>query len=161
MNAITRWEFKLTCSPPRYSLCQGDTSPTIQKLERYKENVSHYSFKTQQSENICRNKIFDSLFFLSRWGGGCRIHQLYLCRGVRPPQGVSWYDTKQSDWEFPVMMEFGGMWSTPSLPSLPCPFRPEVVTSDMVLTKGQIELNYVHMLKWIVGNRTVFTFNCV
>ena len=27
-------------------------------------------------------------------GWGCRIHWLHLCRGARPPQRVSWYDTK-------------------------------------------------------------------
>ena len=31
------------------------------------------------------------------------------------------YDTKQSDGEVPVMLEFWGMQSTPSLPSLPSP----------------------------------------
>ena len=39
-------------------------------------------------------------------GLGCRIHWLLLCRGVRPSptQRVSWYETKQSDGEVPVMI---------------------------------------------------------
>ena len=31
------------------------------------------------------------------------------------------YDTKQSDGEVPVMLEFWGMWSIPLLPLLPGP----------------------------------------
>ena len=46
------------------------------------------------------------------------------------------YDTKQSDGEDPVMLEFGGMRSTLSLPLLPGSLRPEVVAPD----RGQIEL---------------------
>ena len=37
-------------------------------------------------------------------GWGCRIHRLLLCRGVRPPQWVSWYDTQQSDSDVPMML---------------------------------------------------------
>ena len=51
---------------------------------------------------------------------GCRIHQLLLCRGVRPPpHGCRGYDTKQYDSEVPAMLELWEMWSTPLLPSLP------------------------------------------
>ena len=42
-------------------------------------------------------------------------------------QRVSWYDTKQSDSEAPVMLEFWGMQNTASLPSLPGPLWPGVV----------------------------------
>ena len=41
-------------------------------------------------------------------GWGCRIHRLLLCRGVRPPQRVSWYGTKQSDGEVPAMLVLWG-----------------------------------------------------
>ena len=41
------------------------------------------------------------------------------------------------------MLEFGRMWNTPSLPWLPGSLWPEVVVYDRVLSKGQIELNYV------------------
>ena len=44
------------------------------------------------------------------------------------------------------MLEFGGMQSTPSLPSLPGLLRLEVVATDRVLSMGQIQLNSVLML---------------
>ena len=44
------------------------------------------------------------------------------------------------------MLELWGMWSTPSLVSLPSPLWPRVVTPDSVLSMGQIELNCVLML---------------
>ena len=68
------------------------------------------------------------------------------------------YDTKQSDDEAPVMLELWGMRSTPLLISLPSPLWPGVVIPDRDLSMGQIELNFVHMLNWIVLNRTVLTF---
>ena len=51
-------------------------------------------------------------------GWGCRIHQLLLCRGVRPHASNECpvYDTKQSDREVPVMLELWGMRNTSSLP---------------------------------------------
>ena len=85
---------------------------------------------------------------------GCRIHQLNLCKGVRPPTTTNecpGYDTKQSDGETPVMLELWGMRSIPSLPSLP-------VAPDRVLSMGQIELNYVLMLNWIAWNKTILTY---
>ena len=39
----------------------------------------------------------------------------------------------------PVMLEFLGMWSTPSLPSLPDPLWLVVITLDRVLSTDQIE----------------------
>ena len=39
------------------------------------------------------------------------------------------------------MLELWGMWSTPSLPSLPGPLWPGVVAPDRVLSVGQIEQN--------------------
>ena len=38
------------------------------------------------------------------------------------------------------MLELCGMWSTPSLPSLPGSLWPEVVGPERVLSMGQIEL---------------------
>ena len=46
------------------------------------------------------------------------------------------YDTKQSDGEVPVMLEFWGMWSTPSLPLLPGPLQPRMVAPDRALSMG-------------------------
>ena len=57
------------------------------------------------------------------------------------------YDTKKSDDEVPVMLEFSGMQSILLLPSLLGPFWPGVVEPDRVLSTGQIELNCVIMLK--------------
>ena len=59
-------------------------------------------------------------------------------------------DTKQSDWDVPVMLELWGMRGTPSLPLVPGPLWPGVVASDRVQYIGQIELNSVFMLKWII-----------
>ena len=48
------------------------------------------------------------------------------------------------------MLDLWGMQSTPSLPSLPGPLRPGVLAPDRVLSMGQIELNCMLMLHWIV-----------
>ena len=80
----------------------------------------------------------------------CRILRLHLCRGVRHPKRVSWYDTKQSDGEAPVTLEIWGIRSTTLLPLYPSPFRPRVEAPDSVLSIGQIELNFALMLNWIV-----------
>ena len=50
------------------------------------------------------------------------------------------YDTKHFDGEAPVMLELWGIQSTPSLPLIPGPFWPRVITPDRVLSMGQIEL---------------------
>ena len=60
------------------------------------------------------------------------------------------YDTEQSDGEAPEMLELWGMWSTSLLSLLPGPLWPRVVTPDRVLSMGQIELNCILMLNWIV-----------
>ena len=41
------------------------------------------------------------------------------------------------------MLEFGGMWSTPSSPLLPGQLWPRMVAPDRVLSIGKIELNIV------------------
>ena len=63
------------------------------------------------------------------------------------------YDTKQSDGEVPLMLKLWGMHSTHLVPSLPSLLRPGVVAPDRILSIGQIELNCVLMLNWIVWNR--------
>ena len=90
-------------------------------------------------------------------GWGCRIYRLLLCRRVRtlPTNECPVYDTKQSDNEVPVMRELWGMQSIPSLLSLPGPLWPGVVVPDRVRSIGQIELNCVLMLNWIIRNRTI------
>ena len=88
-------------------------------------------------------------------GWSCRMCWLHLCKGVRHLPKCPGYDTKQSDGEVPVMLELWGMRSTPSLPLLPGPLWPWVVTPDRVLSIGQIELNCVLVLNWIAWNKIV------
>ena len=91
-------------------------------------------------------------------GWGCRIHRLHLWRGVRSTRSeCPGYDTKLSDGWAPVMQEFWGMQSTPSLPFLPGRLWPGVVASDSALSMSQIELNCVLILNWITWNRSVLT----
>ena len=63
---------------------------------------------------------------------------------------VSWYDTKQSVRESPVMLELWRMRSTPSLPSLPGLPWPGVVAPDRVLFMVRLEVDYLIKLNWIV-----------
>ena len=75
---------------------------------------------------------------------GCRIHQLSLCRVVRPPpthtHKCPGYDANQSDVKASVMLELWGIRNTTSLPWLPDLLGPRIVAPDMVLSIGQIEL---------------------
>ena len=48
------------------------------------------------------------------------------------------------------------MQSISTLPLLPGPLWPGVITPDRPWSMGQIELNFVLMLNWILRNRTVF-----
>ena len=68
-----------------------------------------------------------------------------LQRGKNPslPNECPTYDTKQSDGEVPVMLEFWAMKSTPSLPSLPGSLWPKEVAPDRILSMGQKELNCI------------------
>ena len=50
------------------------------------------------------------------------------------------YDTKKSDSDASVMLEFWGMRIIPSLPLLPGPLWPGVVVPERVLSMVQIEL---------------------
>ena len=49
------------------------------------------------------------------------------------------YDTKQSDRDFPGMLELWGMRGTPSLPLLPGPIWPGMVAPDRALSMGLIQ----------------------
>ena len=66
------------------------------------------------------------------------------------------YDTKQSDGKAPVMLELWVMQHSPWLPSLPGPLWPGVIALDRILSMGQIEVNCILMLNWIVWIRTVW-----
>ena len=69
---------------------------------------------------------------------GCRIHQQNLCRGGKtlPDNECPEYYIKQSEGKA-LVLEIWGMWSTPSLLSLPHPLWLEVVAPDQVLSMGQ------------------------
>ena len=109
---------------------------------------------------IVRNKTvftFNSMNCPIGWD--CRIHQLLFCRGVRPfPNEWPRYDIKQSGSEAPVMLEFWGIQSTPSLPLLSGPLWPRMIAPDRVLSMGQKELNCVLLLNWIAWKSNVLTF---
>ena len=80
-----------------------------------------------------------------------------LQRDKIPPYGCPGYDIKQSDGEAPVMLEHWGMRSTPLLPLLPGPLWPGMLAPDSPIYIGQIELNCVFILNWIVWNGTITT----
>ena len=97
--------------------------------------VCRYLFILSKTNNL--NTILCSPI---GWGG--RIHRLHLCRGLKHPplNECPVYDTKQSDGEVLVMLEFGGIQSILSLPSLPGLLWLEVVAPDRVLSMGQVKL---------------------
>ena len=66
------------------------------------------------------------------------MHGLHLCREIRPPPTNEYpgHDIKPFDDKAPVMLEFWGMRSTPSLPLLPGPLWPGVVAPDRALSMG-------------------------
>ena len=105
---------------------------------------------------------FDSLllFYITQSVGAVGYTDSTPEEGWDPTNECLEYEIKQSDGEVPVMLELFGMRNSPSLPSLPGSLWPAVVARDRVLSMGQIELNWVLMLNWIVWNRTVLTFNC-
>ena len=118
-------------------------------------NFSQLVYLNTSSWHVDSTNSFDSLSLSVpcsvSWG--CRICRLYLfCRGVRPPHECPVYDTKQSDGEDLVMLELWEMQSTPLLLSFPGLLWPGVVAPDRVLSMGQIKLNSVLMLNWIVWN---------
>ena len=67
--------------------------------------------------------------------------------GQDSPNKCPGYDTKQFDSKAPVMLELWRMQSTPSLSSLLGLLWHGVIVPDRVLSRGQIELNCVLMLK--------------
>ena len=70
--------------------------------------------------------------------------------GKDSPKECPAYDSKQLDGEASVMLELWEMQITSLLPSFPGPFWLWVVAPDRVLSMGQIELNCVITLNWIV-----------
>ena len=64
--------------------------------------------------------------------------------GYDSPNECPKYNAKQSDDDTPVL-ELWGMWSDTLWPSLPRPLWPGVLTTDRVLSMGQIEQNSTHL----------------
>ena len=108
------------------------------------ENQAYFVMATRDSICMLPSYTHDKMFCPVGWG--CRIHRLHLCKEVTSPNNYPDNNTKQYDSEVPVMLELWGMWSTPSLPSLPGSLWPVVVAPDKVLFMGQLELNCVFML---------------
>ena len=80
----------------------------------------------------------------------CKSTNILL--GVRPshPNKCPGHYIEQSNGKAPVMLELGGMWSTPLLLLLPGPFWPEVVAPDRVSSMGQIVSS-----NWLILNRII------
>ena len=55
---------------------------------------------------------------------------------IKWSQALSWYDTKQSDGDIPVMLENWGVQATPSLPLFPGQIWPGMVAPDKALSMG-------------------------
>ena len=101
--------------------------------------------------------FFPILLWLSRQGQQ-NTPTASLLRSKTPPNECPGYDTKQSNGEAPVMIEFGGMQGTPLLSSLASRLWPGVVAPKRILSMGQIELNSVFMLNWTVWSRIVYMY---
>ena len=87
--------------------------------------------------SLCCNLWNDSRNFVSIKASIELTGQLILHNS---PNVYPGYDTKQSNGEARVMLELWRMHSTPSLPLLPGPLYPGMVTTDRVLSWAQIEL---------------------
>ena len=85
-----------------------------------------------------------------------QVHHLYQQQQqlITTTHSAGKADTKQSDGEVPVMPELWGTQSTPSLLTLSGPLGHGGKAPDRALSMGQIELNCVLMLNWIVWIRT-------
>ena len=85
---------------------------------------------------------FNSVYCITGWS--CRIHQLYLCRGVRCPPPKSSLDMTLNN----LMVRFQWCWS----------FGECGVPLHCHHSQGWIKINCVLMLNWITWNRTVLIF---
>ena len=86
---------------------------------------------------------------------GCRMHSLYLCRGVRPPyQWVSLIWHKAIWWWGTSNAGALGNAESPLLPSLRGLPWLGVVATERVLSMSQTKLYCVFILNRIVRNRT-------
>ena len=82
-----------------------------------------------------------------------RIYQLHLCK--TPPTSV--LDMTLDN----LMVRLQQCWCFGECRILPYCHCSQVHSGDRVLSMGQIELNSMLILNWIVWNRTLLIFNCV
>ena len=75
------------------------------------------------------NELVLLVAIFTQSSGAVEYTDCFSAEGKTPPSSneCPGYETKQSDGEVPVMLEFWGMWSTPSLSSLPGQLWPGVV----------------------------------
>ena len=77
---------------------------------------------------------------MAQLAGAEKYTDYISAEGLDSPIECPWYDIRQSDSESSVMLEFWGMRSNSSLPSLPSPLWLGVVAPVRVLSMDQIEL---------------------
>ena len=106
-----------------------------------------YIYKISLSLSLCLS------FSFSRVSRGCRVHNCFSAEEYDCHNECPVYDSKNSDGEAALTLE---LWEVPLLPSLSGPVWPGVVVCDKARSMGQIELNCLLTLNWIVWNRTVY-----
>ena len=117
------------------------------------EKLIYITIDTYQSKlNLIQQRM--------RWLSRLELQNTTIasCRGVRLSQWVSCLWHKTIWWWDSSNAGALRMRSTPLLPSLPSQSWHGVVAPDRVLSMGQIELNCVLTLNWVVWNRTVDTY---
>ena len=92
------------------------------------------------SQTKLRKGIGQLTWYIVQLAGAVEYTDCIVAKGKDLTNECPSYDTKQSDGEAPVMLEFWGMWMTPSLPLLLGPLWAGVVAPDRALSIGQIEV---------------------
>ena len=154
MNVIARLEFELAyyasavhrfnhyttrTPPPEFSVASLKFTIYLNPHERCLIYLLFlYSLIILLFTCLCVTAVSLSFRLLSRLGSGAVKHNDYISADEEDPfpSDCPVYDTKQSDGDATVMLEFWGMQSAPSSPSLPGPLWSEVVTPDRVLSMG-------------------------
>ena len=97
---ITWLDFELDVAVQHVSHYATEIYPTSLALYNVPLTIIKYRINDLEIMHLYVNcgwcSCFGEIFYVSsnNVGGGWRIHRLNLCR---PPQWMSWYDTKQSD----------------------------------------------------------------
>ena len=78
--------------------------------------------------------VYKYTFVLAQLAGAVEYTDCTSAEGKEPLNECPGYVTKQYDGEIPVMLGFGGMRSTPSLPLLPGPLWPGMIAPDRALS---------------------------